>query len=262
MKNVLTCTVELTEARARLALERKEFTVVYQPKFDLRTMQTVGAEALVRWITPEGQTVRPDEFIPFFEENGLVEELDFLVLAQTCRMLRGCLDRGMQAVPVSVNFSRGELSRPGFAARLWYAVAAWELPAALIQVEVTERACPDGEVPLAETVRQLRQAGFTVAVDDFGTGCTGEAELRTMPVDVIKLDRSFLNRTDKVSAIRRAIRLARELGLRVVAEGVETLQDVQLLWQCGCGVGQGYYYARPLNRTDFLALLMPCSAAV
>lgn len=255
-------------SNAEHALEQDEFVVMYQPKFDIKTLQTVGAEALVRWQLPNGQTVPPDRFIPYFEEQGYIRQLDFLVLEKVCKMLARTIRNGFVPVPVSVNFSRLHIHTPGFAERLHKTVSSYNIPAGLIEVEITESAFV-GDVTsdyVLELIEQLRALGYTVAMDDFGAGFSSLNDLMNLKVDVLKLDRAFLQLTGRNEArarciIHAVIQMAKALGITVVAEGIEDAHALSILRQCGCDVGQGYYYSRPVEESRCRGFLKRCSVA-
>lgn len=252
---------------AVLGMERDEFFVVYQPKFDVRTLRTVGVEALVRWQLPNGQIVFPAEFIPSLEESGQIEQLDFFVLEKICQMLTHMARNGFVPVPVSVNFSRVHIHTPGFAERLHKTVSAYGVPAELIEIEFTESAFVNDVPPLDHLIEQLHTFGYAVAMDDFGTGVSTLNELMNLKVDVLKLDRAFLRLTSKNEARARCIihaivQMANALGITVVAEGIEDADSLAMLRECGCGVGQGYFYSRPISESCYMECLERRCAAI
>lgn len=254
-------------SRIDLAMENDEFVVVYQPKFDLLSLHTVGAEALVRWQLPDGQMIPPSQFIPVFEESGHIRQLDFLVLEKTCRMLRRAIRGGIAPVPVSVNFSRLHIHTPDFVERLHETVRSFGIPAGLIEIEFTESAFIDDVPPLDQLIEQLHALGYRVAMDDFGTGFSSLNELMNLQVDILKLDRAFLRLTSRNEARARCIihaimHMARTLEIKVVAEGVEDMRAITLLRQCGCSIGQGYFYSKPVSEEYYLASLLEQPAAI
>lgn len=249
------------------ALSEDQFRIVYQPKFDLVTLKTVGAESLIRWYLPDGRQISPDRFIPVLEKSGHVIELDFLVLEKTCRMLQRTIEKGLSPVPVSVNFSRVHIYREDFIERLHRTVTSFGIPSGLIEIEFTETAFIDDNPPLDQLIDQLHALGYRVAMDDFGTGFSSLNELMNLQVDVLKLDRGFLkitnrNRERAQCIIQSLIQMAKTLNMQVVAEGVEDMKALSLLKECGCLTGQGYYYSRPVPEIHYLKLLPPRSTAV
>lgn len=247
-------------AWAEEALEKDEFLVLYQPKFGVTQMEVVGAEALVRWQRLDGRMIAPDHFVGLFERHGLIERLDFLVLAKTCSMLSRSMQKGIRTVPVSVNFSRVHIDNPRFVYRVNQVVRQYGIPAGLIEIEITESAFIDDLPALNHVIDELHAYGYTVAMDDFGTGFSSLNHLMHIPVDVLKLDRGFLQMTAATRQraaciIHSLVQMAKALGTVVVAEGVETERELELLRQCGCDMGQGYYFSRPVSEERFTAFL-------
>lgn len=232
------------------ALETGEFQVFYQPKISLEDRGIMGAEALIRWKIEDGTLVPPDEFIPIFEQNGFIVRLDVYVLDQVCRRLRGWLDQGRPALPVSVNQSRRLLFQEGYIRILSETVEKYGLSPRMIILEITESIAMEEAEILKNLLVELHRLGFRVSMDDFGSGYSSLNVLKDIPVDELKLDREFLlpaqdgERRDTI--VRNIIHLAQDLGIATVAEGVETERQAKFLQECGCDIAQGYYFARPM----------------
>ncbi len=240
------------------ALAGHEFVVYYQPKHDLHTDRVGGAEALVRWISPEMGFVSPGEFISLFERNGFITSLDFYIWEEVCAELRRCLDAGAPVVPVSVNVSRRDFEAPDLAERIAALVDRYRLDHALIHVELTESMYSDNPDQIARTLEALHTDGFSVELDDFGAGYSSLTSLNTLPLDVMKIDMSLIRQaaaTNDYSILRFATLLADGMRLKTVVEGVETAEQVAALKVLGCDYIQGYYYARPLPAAEFEAYL-------
>ena len=256
-------------AGLRRALERGELTVVYQPLVRLESGLDFGAEALLRWERPGRGTVSPAEFVPLAEETGLIGEIGARVLRDACARARewGMARRdreGDGALPtVWVNLSARQLYEPGVVGLVEDALEEAELEPGSMGLEITESVAMDGAgLGVGRTVsalRGLRDLGVRLAVDDFGTGYSSLSQLKRLPVDVLKIDRSFVaglgSDAGDRAIVSAVVNLARDLGLEVVAEGVETEGQLQILRELGCDMAQGYYFARPLSARSFSARL-------
>lgn len=241
------------------ALAERQLSVYFQPKHDLRKNRTGGAEALVRWVHPELGFLSPAEFIPVFERNGFIIQLDRYVLKETCRTLREWLDANKPAVPISVNISRTDFESPDLAKRIISIVDEYRLPRRLIHLEVTESAYVDSPAQVITVTSQLREAGFCVELDDFGSGYSALGSLNELVLDVLKLDMSLVRgmaQKRQRCILNCVMGLAAVLGMETVAEGVETAEQAEELRQMGCNFAQGYYYAKPLPRQEFEAYLL------
>ena len=251
--------VERLELETELwrAVERQELVVYFQPEVSLCTGAVHGLEALVRWQHPERGLLPPGSFIPLAEETDLVVAIDQYVLGEACRVARGWMDT-LATVVVSVNFSPRWLRRPLAFEEIDAIVEASGLDRHLLQVEVTERLAL-GDEDAVITLGRLRDTGVSVAVDDFGTGHSALGYLRRFPIDVIKLDRSFVDRVDRVSPeaaiVQAVIDLGHALGMTVTAEGVERAEQVDRLRSLGCDRAQGHYFARPLPVAEVAAFV-------
>lgn len=248
------------ENRMREALDGGEFEVYLQPKFDLRKNKFAGAEALVRWNDPTKGLVPPNDFIPLFEKNGFVVDLDLYVFEQVCLLLRAWQAAGVQPVPVSVNMSRAHLDNLRFLDRYEEIRARLGVPASLIEIELTETLVFEDPETLAEVINGIHQAGYSCSMDDFGSGYSSLNVLKTLAVDTLKLDRAFFDGPDFASTrgadvVELVIELARRLHMKTVAEGVETQEQAEFLKKAGCDSIQGYLFSRPLPVRDFEQLV-------
>lgn len=227
-----------------------------QPKIDLSTGWVSGVEALARWLHPVRGQIPPMVFVPLAEEAGLIGELGDWVVEEACRMAVDWRLAGAFA-PIAINVSALQLDGPGFAERLVAIVSSHGLPPSAIDVEITESAVMGDPTAAIEMIRSLRARGFKVAIDDFGTGYSSLSQLRSLTVDTIKIDRSFILEADSdpqaEGIVRAILELGRVLGLGVVAEGVETKEHADLLARLGCPSAQGYLYAKPMPSADFPA---------
>lgn len=239
------------------ALREDRIELFLQPKCNIRTGKIVGAEALARWRHPERGIVAPGEFIPLIERNGLVRSLDLRVWEKTAAWIRGLIDEGVQPVPVSVNVSRADIYLVDVAAELHALVERYGIEPSHIEVEITESAYSERPDRIVAAFDELAERGFTVLMDDFGSGYSSLNMLKDINVDVLKIDMRFLDRDDRRSKdiMESVIRMARWLDLPVIAEGVETREQVNFLLDVGCSYAQGYYYARPMEAAAFEALL-------
>jgi diguanylate cyclase (GGDEF)-like protein/PAS domain S-box-containing protein len=254
-------------ARARMALElslrpalaREEFELHYQPRVDLRSMQVVGMEALIRWRHPQQGMVPPQQFIGIAEETGLINPIGRWVLREACRQTRRLIDEFGRPIRVSVNVSARQLAQQGFVAEVREALAAAGLEPVALELELTESALIEDLERTAAMLGELQALGVKLAVDDFGTGYSGLAYLRRLPIDVLKLDRSFVLQDDgRISAfdfVKAFVDMAHALQLSVVAEGVETAEVLEFLRAASCDEAQGYLLGRPLPLAELRALL-------
>ncbi|NCB92127.1 MAG: EAL domain-containing protein [Clostridia bacterium] len=237
------------------ALREKEFVVYLQPKVDLSTDHACGAEALVRWKSPSKGLISPGVFIPVFERNGFIAKLDYYVWEATCQMLHDWIGAGWEPSPVSVNISRISMYDPRLVKRLVELVERYQIPCALLQLEVTESAYMSSPGLMKETIHALRTAGFTILMDDFGSGYSSLNTLKEIEVDILKIDMKFLPIGDEVEKgeiiLASIIKMANWLGMSVVVEGVETREQRDFLEGTGCDCVQGYYYARPMPQEEY-----------
>ncbi len=240
------------EDRMYYALEHGEFVMFLQPKFSISNSSIVGAEALVRWIHPDKGMISPAEFIPIFEKNGFIIKLDEYMWEQACKTIRKWLDNGIQPVPISVNISRIHLENDNFIKVLDSLVEKYNISKSYIETEITESVENTGT---EEMIKKLKESGYMLLMDDFGSGYSSLNMLKSTPFDIIKIDRDFFSefmlsdRGKKI--ILHTISMSKDIGLDLVAEGVETKEQAEFLSDCGCDVAQGFYYSRPVCLNDF-----------
>lgn len=240
--------------RLLAAVQNREFVVYFQPKVSISDMRIAGAEALVRW-NCNGQILPPVKFIPFCERTGLVIDIDFYVLEETCRKMRQWMDDGLELVRISVNFSKYHFNETGVAERIFEVIQRYGVPTEYLEVEFTETAYLDKEELLESTVDKLRSYGIKSSIDDFGSGYSSLNLLQNMDFEVVKLDRSLLgkgvenHKAKKV--ISSIIHMAKELEMEVLAEGVETDEELKLLQELKCDIVQGFLFDKPLPVYEF-----------
>ncbi|MEG1827408.1 MAG: GGDEF domain-containing protein [Gordonibacter sp.] len=239
------------------ALSEKEFLAFFQPQYDISGDVPVlcGAEALARWNSPILGLVTPDEFIPVFERNGSISQIDHYILEHACVRLRQWLDDGLRCVPLSVNLSRRNLFSADLIEQIEHVVDKHRVPHELIKLELAEGIVAENERQLISTAEKLRARGFKIVMDDFGTGYSSFPALKDIPFDTIKLDRSFFGESiaDKRgrATLMSVIALLEQLGFKILAEGVETAREVFQLKEWGCQTIQGYVFGRPVEGTVF-----------
>lgn len=237
------------------ALRLHQFVVYLQPQCDYMQKTLHGAEALVRWVHPTKGVIMPDHFIPVFERNGFITKMDAYIWEAVCKLQRKWLDQGLKAVPISVNISRRDISTLQVAEIFTELTDKYHLKRDLIRCEVTESAYIQDHDLLVKTVKELQQAGFSVEMDDFGSGYSSLNFLKDVPVDMLKLDMKFLagseNENRSGSILTSVIRMANWIQLPVIAEGVETRQQADYLKSVGCAYIQGYFYAKPMPVKEF-----------
>lgn len=242
-----------------MAIQNKEFTLYLQPKYNIEKGTIIGAEALVRWISQENGFISPGDFIPVFENNGFVYEVDKFIWEESCRYLRKWLDEGREVHPISVNVSRIDLYDPKLVKHLVDLREKYQLPSQYLELEITESAYTEDPEQIITITRQLREAGFVILMDDFGTGYSSLNMLKDIQIDVLKLDMGFLKSSDysaKGGNILTAIlKMAESLKMQTIAEGVETKEQVEFLKGIGCKYVQGFYYSKPLPVEDFEKLI-------
>lgn len=244
------------EENMHAAIEEKQFKMYLQPKYSISRNKIVGAEALVRWIHPERGMVYPNDFIPVIEENGFIKMVDYYIWEEASRFIKKCTDIGIADCPVSVNVSRHHLKETDFIQVLMEDIKRHQIEKSLLELEITETA---NDEQIGQMAMRLKIDGFTLLMDDFGSGYSSLNVLLETPFDVIKLDKKFMDNmmaSDKGKLIlEHMVSMARELGLGLLAEGVETKEQVELLGKIGCDNVQGYYFARPMPQEDFFELL-------
>ena len=247
-----------TTEEIKAALQNGEFVAYYQPQYDALTSQLKSAEALARWVKPDGTVISPFFFVPVAEESDLIMEIDWYIAEFVCKTLNK--QNMMPQFPISVNFSRKHIQEEQFAAKLSALVDRYDLPHPLIEVEITESAMVGNEETLLEWIVSIRDAGFTVAIDDFGSGLSSLQFVKDIPADVLKIDKSLLSHNcedEKERIVLESIfSFAHRLHMKTIAEGVETKEQLAFLRTCDCNRIQGYLFARPMPEEDYLSLCM------
>ncbi|MCR5107391.1 MAG: EAL domain-containing protein [Lachnospiraceae bacterium] len=247
--------IDKVQERQRTALNKEEFAVYYQPKYDPSNDKLKGAEALVRWQSPEFGLVPPGKFIPIFEKNGFIKDLDHYMISHVARDQRKWLNEGKNCVPVSVNVSRAHFIESDLADQIKDIVDSEGAPRELIEIELTESAFFDDKSKLIATINKLKEYGFAISMDDFGSGYSSLNSLKDMPLDVLKLDAEFFRGEGddgrRKTVVSETIKLAKSLKMKTVAEGVEVKDQVEFLADQGCDMIQGYYYDKPMPKDEF-----------
>ena len=246
----------------REALQLGQFHLAYQPKVNVHIHQLQGLEALLRWTSPSRGNVGPSEFIPVAEESGHIIPLGYWVLDEVCRTIRGWQDKGLTVVPVSVNVSARQFQQPDFHKRVAAILGRHGIEAGLIEIELTEGLVMEDTAAAQRELAELKKIGLRISIDDFGTGYSCLSYLRRFPIDVLKIDRSFVQEIgssrDGESIIDAIISLAKSLRLETVAEGVETPAQLNYLLDHGCHVVQGFRFGKPMD----VSLIEPLLAAL
>lgn len=246
------------------AIEDGEFFLCYQPKMAINGEDIIGMEALVRWQRPGHGIIPPDRFIPVAEENGLIVRLGTYVLQEACRQNRAWQDAGLPRLTVAVNLSACQLRDNGFVPLVTQILAETGLEPQYLELELTESALMGDDSDTVCKLLRLKELGIHISVDDFGTGYSSLSYLKHLPIDTIKVDRSFVrdivNDPDDAAIVDAIIAMAHSLKLNVIAEGVETLAQLEFLQQRKCHQAQGYYFARPLDSQQFAAFIAPGAA--
>lgn len=247
------------ENRVAKAVADGEFVPYLQPKFDLSTMTICGAEALVRWLTPTGM-IFPDSFIPLFEKNGFINTLDFIIYQKVMEHIRSCLDRGLPVYPISLNVSRNHIQNENFITQIMELINRYEIPVELLELEVTESIFVEDKEILKFFIDNIKRPKIKVSIDDFGTAYSSLQILKDIDIDILKIDKGFLENIDFTDShqltkdevvLKNIINLARDLGCKVICEGIETENQIALLKSIGCEYGQGYVFAKPMPIIDY-----------
>ncbi|MEG0456591.1 MAG: bifunctional diguanylate cyclase/phosphodiesterase, partial [Oscillospiraceae bacterium] len=243
------------ENNMQSALQKNEFKVFLQPKYELKSEKIVGAEALVRWQKPDGILVSPSEFIPIFENNGFITKLDMYMFEQVCKIIKGWIDLNLPVIHISVNFSRNHLLNYNFINELIEISEKYHVPRKYIEIELTETVIFENEELIEAVLHKIHSAGFTFSMDDFGTGYSSLGLLKNLPVDVIKIDRSFFTNSKYIAranyVVESVMIMAKKLNIYTVAEGIEEIEQIDFLKKIGCDIVQGFYYAKPMPADDF-----------
>ncbi|MEG2633187.1 MAG: EAL domain-containing protein [Oscillospiraceae bacterium] len=258
MQNQIDRDIELEKAMPE-ALENGEFKLFIQPKYNLFSEKIVGGEALVRWIRSDGSIVMPVDFIPLFEQTGAIYQMDMYLMDKLCEFVRSQLDKNAQAFPISINQSRRYMYSQNYVEVICEKLRRSNVPAGMIELEITENIVYKDLDKLITVLNVLHEKGFRISIDDFGSGYSSLNVLKNLPVDIIKLDRFMLSETlnskREKTVVANIIRMAKELDMSVVAEGVETREQVLFLRGCGCETVQGFYYSKPIPAEKFAELL-------
>lgn len=238
------------------AILNKEFKVYFQPKYDVKDERIVGAEALVRWEKPDGELISPGKFIPLFEKDGLVVQLDEYVFKSVCNFQHERIQNHLPVVPISINLSRTSIHFNNVVERYVEIVKENDIPFACVPLELTESAALYSQ-QIAAITDQLVKAGFKLHMDDFGSGYSSLTSLNELKFTTVKLDKSlidYINQNRGKKIVQQAIDLGHDLDLEVVAEGVETKEQRDCLKEMECDEIQGFYYSKPLKEEDFMVI--------
>ncbi len=241
------------------SLENKEFIIYYQPKYELSTDNIIGAEALVRWQHKEKGIISPGMFIPLFEKNGFIVKLDFYVYESVFKMISHRVESGVKIVPISINVSRCHLGDDKFVEKLEKLVDKYKTPKKYIEIEITESIFSQEDNSAISLISELKAHGFTISMDDFGSGYSSLNLLRKVPIDILKIDKVFIDNSDNSKRsqviVEEIISMASKIHLKTICEGVETKVQRDFLKDAGCDMVQGYFYSKPLPYNDFKELL-------
>lgn len=243
----------------RRALERDEFQLFYQPQVDLKSGKIVGAESLIRWMHPDLGLVSPNKFIPILEETGLIIEVGEWILKTACQQNKEWQDKGYKPIQIAVNLSPRQFRQKSLLDNIKSVLNETKLPAKWLELEVTESSIMDNPQEVAKTLQSLHQLGIKLAIDDFGTGYSSLSYLKIFPIDVLKIDRSFIRDItfdrDDDTIVKTIIAMGHNLGLKIIAEGVEEQEQLDIIKEYGCEWFQGYYCSKPVPAADFEKLL-------
>ncbi|AZE71381.1 Sensory box/GGDEF family protein [Pseudomonas synxantha] len=247
------------ESALRQALERNEFTLHYQPKLELKTGRIVGAEALARWFQPRAGWISPTDFIPVAEDSGLIVRLTQWVLRQACEQAQAWRTMGLPSLPISVNISAIDFRQRDFVDNLAAILQHTGLPPTLLELEITESVLMQNVDATVDRLHRIKAMGVRLALDDFGTGYSSLSYLRRFPIDVLKIDQSFVRglsvNSQDAQLISAIIGMGKSLELNIIAEGVETLEQLKFLQAQQCEEGQGFLFSKALPAEDFAQLL-------
>jgi len=237
------------------SLKNKDFKVYLQPKSNLITGEVVGAEALIRWVHKDLGFITPNRFIPLFEKNGFITNIDMFVLEEVCSKLKNWIDRGVKPIRISINLSRVDIYNPNLIKMMMVIINKYEVPIEYISLEITETSYTENSKQLITVVKNLKKIGFNIEMDDFGSGYSSLNMLEELPIDILKLDIKFLETSSKtknnIGILNFVVGLGKWLDLSLIVEGVETIEQVNYLKSIGYTYGQGYYFAKPMPKDDF-----------
>ena len=221
----------------------------------MNTAKPCGSEALIRWNHPKKGLIPPYKFIPLFERNGFIVEADVYMWEQACKAISDWINKGLEPLPISVNISRIHFKYENLIDTIESLVAKYNIPKKYLELELTESAFLDNEGAVNSTIVKLQELGYTIAMDDFGMGYSSLNMLRTLPVNVLKLDRGFINEATCTErgfiVLNHVIHMARDLKATVVCEGIETIEQADILKTAGCDIAQGFYYAKPMPLKEY-----------
>lgn len=247
------------ERDMREAMENQEFEAFYQPKYNVDTKQLIGAEALVRWRHPVKGLLSPGIFIPIFEKNHYIIQVDFYIFECVCQFLQKLMQEEKELFPISSNFSRLHLSQSNFVERLVKLADKYQVPTNYLEIEITETVATEDFDLLITTVKQLKDNGFMVSIDDFGSGYTSIQLLYKLPIDVLKFDKTFVDNENaselETELVDSIITVSNKNGIQIICEGVETLEQEEFVRKHNCIFVQGFLYSRPVPEKDFSKLL-------
>ncbi len=245
-------------ARYKRALRNEEFLVYYQPKINAMDKSICGAEALMRW-NKDDVIMQPSQFIPILEKDGSVCKIDFYVLEKVCALLDKCRKKGLPFVKISVNFSRKHVDNPDLVNEIVSVIDRYDIPHEYLEIELTESEDFKDYVIMSKLINDLKAEDISTSIDDFGTGYSSLNMLKMTNIDLLKIDKSFIpseeeynEKSKEVIMFQNIAHLAKELGIKIVAEGVETKQQFEYLADMGCDMIQGYYFDKPLPEEEFL----------
>jgi len=241
------------------ALANDEFKVWLQPKYNTETQEISGAEALVRWIDKKGAITSPGDFIPIFEQNGFISKLDYNVWEKTCKQLRIWIDKELPIYPISINVSRVDLYNVNLDKELLFLIKKYDIPISLLHLEITESVFVDQQTVFLNQIKKLKELGFVILMDDFGSGYSSLNTLKDMDIDILKIDMRFFSETENKTKsniiVTSVVDMAKKIGIEVIAEGVELESQVDYLKSINCDYIQGYYFAKPMPIEDYEILL-------
>ncbi|MFT6985192.1 MAG: diguanylate cyclase (GGDEF)-like protein/PAS domain S-box-containing protein [Psychromonas sp.] len=235
-------------------IAREEFSLVYQPKIDSNTGNLIGSESLLRWKVDNEQWISPVDFIPIAEKSGFIIELGNWIIKSVLKQIRYWLDNNIQVAPVSINVSATQLRQPAFADYLFQQLERYQIPGHLLEIELTEGVLMENIEEMIELLNKIRQKNIRISIDDFGTGYSSLSYLPKLPIDTLKIDRAFITNLhlnlDNQKIVQTIVSLANNFNLAIIAEGVETIDELSETRNCGINNIQGYYYSRPLSVSD------------
>jgi EAL domain-containing protein (putative c-di-GMP-specific phosphodiesterase class I)/GGDEF domain-containing protein len=254
MMKSLIMKMELTATLPK-AIETKELKAFYQPKIDCLTGKVIGAEALIRWIKEDGSYIYPDQFIPFFESNGLIVDVDYYVYKEVFEYIRHRIDNELPVIPISMNVSKVHFQNDDIILYIEELLEEYCIPTEYLEFELTESLYINNIEKVLSFVKYMHSLGIKISMDDFGSGYSSLNLLSTLPIDILKLDKVFLSSNNLSNnqkiIISSIISMAKLLNIKVICEGVEYKEQSKFLAESGCDMFQGYYFSRPINEADF-----------